>query len=300
MRMTPVTLISKHMSNSNRQPPHHEYPPTLEKEELCSPQSRNSAPSNLATMSNPNSQPNDLKGMVRTKRRSNNRHTTFSQRERPPPARYHDLGPWTVTPSTNPLVPQNRPFQPFPPEAANNNPAGAPPTGPLQLPANQPATPTNATLPIFGQTQPSTNNPSTPTTANATLPIFTQPNPPNNPSPPTTTTSEPTPQQPQQPPPPKPHLHPSSPTASITSQNLEDIDLRSPSDDPDYDFIETAEATHSARNAQPDRADKYPELRKGSKVAPSPKQGDVAEGGESETKVEAKKGKKGRGWFSFL
>jgi len=245
-------------------------------------------------MSNPNGQPNDLKGMVRPKRGSNNRHTTFSQRERPPPARYHDLGPWTVTPSTHPPVPQNNAFQPFQPfhlDAANHNPAAAPSTSSLQLPANQPATPTNATLPILGQTQP-TNNTETPT--NTALPIFGQTQATNNPSPPTNTTSEPTPQQ-EQTPPPKPLLQPSSPAASITSQNLEDIDLRSPSDDPDYDFIDAAEATHSARNAQPDRADKYPELKKGSKVAPL-KQGGVAEGGER--KVEAKK--KQRGWFSFL
>ena len=47
--------------------------------------------------------------------------------------------------------------------------------------------------------------------------------------------------------------------------DLEEIDLRSPSpssdEDPDYDFIDISEAMHSARNAQPDRADKYPELQ---------------------------------------
>ena len=47
--------------------------------------------------------------------------------------------------------------------------------------------------------------------------------------------------------------------------DLEEIDLRSPlpssDEDPDYDFINVSEATHSTRNAQPDRADKYPDLQ---------------------------------------
>lgn len=51
---------------------------------------------------------------------------------------------------------------------------------------------------------------------------------------------------------------------STLQEDFEDIDLedkvpRSSSDDPDYDIIDASEATHSARNAQPDRADKYPE-----------------------------------------
>lgn len=104
-------------------------------------------------------------------------------------------------------------------------------------------------------------------------------------------TDETTPQQnPKQP---QPH-QPQSPAASFVSENLEDIDLRSPSDDPDYDFIDKSEAMHSARNAQPDRADKYPELGKGSELAAGPVS--VAGGkGKEKEKVEAKK--KRWGWF---
>ena len=46
-------------------------------------------------------------------------------------------------------------------------------------------------------------------------------------------------------------------TARHPHEALEDIDLRSPTDDTDYDFISPAEAPHSSRNAQPDHASKY-------------------------------------------
>lgn len=245
-------------------------------------------------MSNPNGQPADLKSLARTRRRSNNRHTTFSQRERPS-TKYHDFGPWTITPPTGPPVPQNQTVQPPYLGPVNQNSAGAPSTNVFQAPANQPNTPT---LPIFTQTQP-IKIPGPPTTTPKATP---RQNPHQQQNPPLQQKHQPQPQPihlPQQPPPPKPQLHPSSPTSSITSQNLEDIDLRSPSDDPDYDFIDASEATHSARNAQPDRADKYPELGKCDAKA-----GDV-DGGWEEVKaveevkvVEAKK--KERGWFGFL
>jgi hypothetical protein len=48
---------------------------------------------------------------------------------------------------------------------------------------------------------------------------------------------------------------------------LEEIDLRSPRDDPDYDIISPHEAQHSSRNAQPDHASKYPNKNK----TPKPK-----------------------------
>jgi hypothetical protein len=242
-------------------------------------------------MSNPNNQP-DLKSMARTRRRSNNRHTTFSQRERLP-SRYHDVGPWTVTPPTVPPAPQNRIVQPHDPEAVNHNPAGgAPSTNFFPGPAT---THTDTLLPLFSKTHP-TNIPKTPTAGSESTPQQ---------YPHSQQTSQPQsiPQQPQEQPqhapPPKPHLHPSSPSPapSLTSSLLEDIDLRSPSDDPDYDFIETSEATHSARNAQPDRADKYPELEKGGTEAGSV--GSSA-GGEKEVKAVAEGKKKGRGWFGFL
>ncbi|GAB7328487.1 hypothetical protein MBLNU13_g00456t1 [Cladosporium sp. NU13] len=231
-------------------------------------------------MSNPNGQPTDLRGMARTKRRSNNRHTTFSARERPATGLRNFQQPVTFTPPTEPPVPQTKTVQPHTPEAVNHNPAGAP--HPLLQQAATPSTSNNnTTLPVFTQTQP-TNNPKAPTAA-----------------------SEPTPQQSVQPkqnpqqqqtPPPQPKLRPQSPAASITSENLEDIDLRSPSDDPDYDFIDASEATHSARNAQPDRVDKYPEHADGAKVG-----GVGGAGEEAKAKaVEAKKKQKPRGWFSFL
>jgi hypothetical protein len=50
----------------------------------------------------------------------------------------------------------------------------------------------------------------------------------------------------------------SSATASPREVLLEEIDLRSPRDDPDYDIISPHEAQHSSRNAQPDHASKYP------------------------------------------
>ncbi|KAM0700342.1 hypothetical protein Q7P35_012063 [Cladosporium inversicolor] len=262
-------------------------------------------------MSNPNNQPTDLRGMVRTRRRSNNRHTTLSAREGPS-SRFRDYGPWTAvttppelpvtqsntlqprdpelvnpnparqpwtfTPPAAQPIPQTKTVQPRHPEAVNHNPAGAPPTSFLQQPANQPTTaPTS--------TNNNNNN-------NIVIPIFTQPHPTNNPVTPTPSTiSNP---EAQQQPPPKPHLQPSSPARSITSANLEDIDLRSPADDPDYDFIDVAEAMHSARNAQPDRADKYPEQNKGAKLGSA-----SVDGGEEVKAAEAKK-KQGRGWFSFL
>jgi hypothetical protein len=81
-----------------------------------------------------------------------------------------------------------------------------------------------------------------------------------------------------------------SPAASVLSEDLEDIDLRSSSDDPDYEFIEKSGATHSARNAQSDRADKYPDLvSSGSKGKST--------GGKGKGSVSGKKSWR-RGWFS--
>ena len=216
-------------------------------------------------MSNPNGQPTDLRGMVRTKRRSNNRHTTFSARERPPTGLRNFQQPFTFTPPAKQPVPQTKTVQPHTPETVNHNSPGA--SHPLLQQAATPSTSNNNfALPIFNH-DPPTNNPEASTAA-----------------------SDPTPQQNvepkhhpelQQTPPPQPKLRPQSPAASITSANLEDVDLRSPSDDPVYDFIDASEATHSARNAQPDRAEKYP---------------DAKAGGAGE---ETRKGKS-RGWFSFL
>ena len=242
-------------------------------------------------MSNPNGQPTDLRGQVRTKRRSNNRHTPFSARE---PRTYDVQQPWIATMSTAHSAPQTRPAQPYNPEAVNHNhnlSGGAFPTSlpqePVDQPANQPATPststsTNILLPVFlfGHPHPTNhdnNNPTTPIAATATAPELTQQ---------------------QDKPPQTPYLHPSSPTTSPFPSKLSDIDLRSPSDDPDYDFIESAEATHSARNAQPDRADKYAELEGKAKVGGKGSGG----GGEEEWEVVdgEKAKKKGRGWFGFL
>jgi hypothetical protein len=49
-----------------------------------------------------------------------------------------------------------------------------------------------------------------------------------------------------------------SPPPSPKELLLEEIDLRSPHDDPDYDIISPNEAVHSSHNAQADHASKYP------------------------------------------
>ena len=216
-------------------------------------------------MSNPNGQPTDLRGMVRTKRRSNNRHTTFSARERPPTGLRNFQQPFTFTPPTEAPVPQTA--QPHNSEAVNHhNSAGAPHFLPQQPHTTPSTSATNTSFPTLNHTH---NNPDAPTAA-------PEPSPQQSP-------------QPQQSPPPQPKLRPQSPAASITSETLEDIDLRSPSDDPDYDFIDASEATHSARNAQPDRADKYPDAQAGG-----------VGGAEQETEAVEVEKKKRQGWFSFL
>jgi hypothetical protein len=60
------------------------------------------------------------------------------------------------------------------------------------------------------------------------------------------------------------------PTASPSEEPLEEIDLRSPHDDPDYDIISPHEAVHSSRNAQADHASKYPQIKPQAKH-PQPK-----------------------------
>jgi hypothetical protein len=86
---------------------------------------------------------------------------------------------------------------------------------------------------------------------------------------------------------------PRSRASSVLSEDLEDVDLRSPSDDPDYDFIEYSEATYSARNARPDRADKYPDME----VQPSSSRKKVGKGAKADGKSSGKKSWR-RGWFS--
>ena len=54
---------------------------------------------------------------------------------------------------------------------------------------------------------------------------------------------------------------PSTPT-SPKEELLEEIDLRSPHDDPDYDIISPHEAVHSSHNAQADHASKYPKPKR--------------------------------------
>ena len=58
--------------------------------------------------------------------------------------------------------------------------------------------------------------------------------------------------------PPNPQTAQTSAPSSPREVLLEEIDLRSPQDDPDYDIILPHEAQHSSRNAQPDHASKYP------------------------------------------
>jgi hypothetical protein len=67
---------------------------------------------------------------------------------------------------------------------------------------------------------------------------------------------------PQSPPPNFQPQKTSTPTTSTPPSPkellLEEIDLRSPHDDPDYDIISPNEALHSSHNAQADHASKYP------------------------------------------
>ena len=72
--------------------------------------------------------------------------------------------------------------------------------------------------------------------------------------------------------PPNPQTAQTSAPSSPREVLLEEIDLRSPQDDPDYDIILPHEAQHSSRNAQPDHASKYPKpptTKKRSSSSPS-------------------------------
>ena len=92
--------------------------------------------------------------------------------------------------------------------------------------------------------------------------------------------------------------HPSSGEESESLPgDLEEIDLRSPSDDPDYDIILPSEAVHSSRNAQPDHARKYPKpkpksesqlrprTKKPSPPSPSPSFSKAAKATTATTKI---------------
>ena len=72
--------------------------------------------------------------------------------------------------------------------------------------------------------------------------------------------------------PPNPQTAQTSATSSPREVLLEEIDLRSPQDEFDYDIILPHEAQHSSRNAQPDHASKYPKpptTKKRSSSSPS-------------------------------
>ena len=69
--------------------------------------------------------------------------------------------------------------------------------------------------------------------------------------------------------PPNPQTAQTSAPSSPREVLLEEIDLRSPQDDPDYDIILPHEAQHSSRNAQPDDASKYPKPPTTKKISSS-------------------------------
>jgi hypothetical protein len=72
--------------------------------------------------------------------------------------------------------------------------------------------------------------------------------------------------------PPNPQTAQTSAPSSPREVLLEEIDLRSPQDDPEYDIILPHEAQHSSRNAQPDHASKHPKpptTKKRSSSSPS-------------------------------
>jgi hypothetical protein len=184
-----------------------------------------------------------------------------------------DVQPWIHVPaaSTAPLVSNNAAHTPNAEDVRPNaNPAAAPPTSlgqPVVNPAVVPCSACdNARHPI-----------NTPYLINKAQELATK-----------KTTQQ------------SPSAQPKSPASSFVSPKLDEIDLRSPADDPDYDFIDASEAMHSAHNAQPDRADKYPELGKGSN--PGSEQAGTTDGadGGDDSKVGTKQKKQRRGWFSLF
>lgn len=183
-----------------------------------------------------------------------------------------DLTPWMKSPTTHTTPP--------PPASENNT---------VHTPSVQDVTPNQNPSPA---SQPNLHQPdiqgfSAPRSRDDTsCTVTATPHLINKAQEPATNESSTTPQSPQS--------QPKSPAESFVSADLSDIDLRSPADDPDYDFIDASEAMHSARNAQPDRADKYPEQAKASKAGSE--QAGATDGGSS--KAEAKK--KRRGWFSLF
>lgn len=86
----------------------------------------------------------------------------------------------------------------------------------------------------------------------------------------------------------QPHPQPPNPSSTPTTHHpseeypLEEIDLRSPTDDPEYDFISPNEALHSSRNAQPDHASKYTTTTKRSSSTSSRRRSTGEESDEEE------------------
>jgi hypothetical protein len=229
-------------------------------------------------MSNQNGQPTDLNSMVRSRRGSNNRHTTLSARQGMTRV-VRDVQPWihVLAASTAPLTSNNAAHIPNAEDVRPNaNSAAAPPTSLGQSAVNPAVVPCSACDKACSCD--AARHPiNTPYLINKAQELAT----------------EKTTQQ-------SPSAQPKSPASSFVSPKLDDIDLRSPADDPDYDFIDASEAMHSAHNAQPDRPDKYPELGKGSN--PRSEQAGTTDGadGGDDSKIGTKQKKQRRGWFSLF
>lgn len=212
-------------------------------------------------MSDQNDKPNDLSSMVRSKKKSNRKAATTTTRELPEDPFYLNVEPLRAIARTRLPVPSNKAPEAHEPEGAGNTSATSS-SASFQTAADQALAPTGIARAAF-DTAHTIDPPQTLHEETAASSAAVQPN---------------------------------SRPASVASEDLEDIDLRSPSDDPDYDFIDKSEAMHSARNAQPDRADKYPELQAQSTPAAEQK----GDGGKENAKgkgSESEKKKRRKGWF---
>jgi hypothetical protein len=222
-------------------------------------------------MAEKDTEPTDLMSMIRAKRRRNE-NAAAADTQKLPGSQYLEHPVSKTLPHSDTAF--NRALGAYKPQDADDIFEPAPNTG-FQTDISPPAPNSSSKTTADEATAPNDS-------ADMTRGIPSQAYPPSQPEPvPEADAVQSSPSKPQ------------SPASSVLSEDLEDVDLRSPSDDPDYDFIEHSEATHSARNAHPDRADKYPDME----VQPSSSRKEVGKGAKADGKSSGKKSWR-RGWFS--
>lgn len=211
-------------------------------------------------MSDQNDKPHDLSSMVRSKRKANRKAATTTTRDLPDDPFYLNIEPPKASTRTKLPVPSSKaPDAQKPEHAGTGNASATSSSTSFKTAADQAHAPTSTAR--AASDNPHTRDPSEAPreeSAAGSAPV--------------------------------------RPKSPATSEDLEDIDLRSPSDDPDYDFIDKEEAMHSARNAQPDRANKYPELEAQSTSTTE----QTGEGGKISGKGKGSGGekkKRRKGWF---